>query len=37
MEELVKLVGASKTKLIRDYFSDQSGEMQAEQGFDELM
>jgi excinuclease ABC subunit C len=36
-EELVKLVGATKTKLIRDYFSDQSGEMQAEQGFDKVM
>jgi excinuclease ABC subunit C len=32
-EELVKLVGISKTKLIRDHFSDQASEMQAEQGF----
>ncbi|HEY4965584.1 MAG TPA: helix-hairpin-helix domain-containing protein, partial [Puia sp.] len=32
-EELVKLVGVSKTRLIRDYFSDQASEMQAEQGF----
>ena len=32
-EELVKLVGISKTRLIRDYFSDQASEMQEEQGF----
>jgi excinuclease ABC subunit C len=32
-EELVKLVGLSKTKLIRDYFSDQAGEIRAEQAF----
>jgi len=36
-EELVNLVGVSKTKLIRDYFSDPSGKMQAGQGFGQLM
>jgi excinuclease ABC subunit C len=36
-EELVRLVGLSKTKLIRDYFSNQDGEMQEEQGFNQLI
>ncbi len=32
-EELAKLVGTSKTKLIKDHFLKQESEMQAEQGF----
>jgi excinuclease ABC subunit C len=32
-EELTTLVGASKTKLIRDHFSKEESEMQAGQGF----
>ena len=32
-EELVALIGMSKTKLILDYFQQQSDEMQAGQGF----
>jgi excinuclease ABC subunit C len=32
-EELARLVGASKTRLIRDHFGKQKDEIQAEQGF----
>jgi excinuclease ABC subunit C len=32
-EELARLVGAAKTKLIMDHFQQQAGEMQAGQGF----
>jgi excinuclease ABC subunit C len=36
-EELTSLVGASKAKLIKDHFLQQEGEMQAGQGFNQLI
>jgi excinuclease ABC subunit C len=36
-EELRGVVGVSKTKLIREHFSEQEGEMQAGRGFDKLI